>query len=264
MQNRFFRALALTAAVSLALAPLPACAEGVEIIRDAEIEQLLREYATPVLSAAGLKTGAVKIILVGDRSFNAFVANGQKIFVNVGALMEAKTPNETIGVLAHETGHIAGGHLARLRAEIDKAQIIAIAGMLLGGAAAATTLRRNGPVGSDEGGAWGAILGPQDHAWGEERYAHRSVMISCDFSQANLAGANLVNGIFHFAKFRDAGMRGALLAGADLTKADLTGADLTGADLTGANLEEADLSRVTGLATVRGLATIRNLDKAIR
>lgn len=163
MQNRFFRkAAAFAAAFCLATHALPARAEGPEIIRDAEIEQLLREYATPVLTAAGLKTGAVKIILVGDRSFNAFVANGQKIFVNVGALMEAKTPNETIGVLAHETGHIAGGHLARMRAELDKAQIIAIAGMLLGGAAAATTLRKNSPVGADEGGIWGAILGPQE------------------------------------------------------------------------------------------------------
>ena len=155
-------AAACSAALSLAAGAFPARAEGPEIIRDAEIEQLLREYATPVLTAAGLKSGAVKIILVGDRSFNAFVANGQKIFVNVGALMEAKTPNETIGVLAHETGHIAGGHLARMRAELDKAQIIAIAGMLLGGAAAATTLRKNSPVGSDDAGVWGAILGPQE------------------------------------------------------------------------------------------------------
>ena len=162
MQNRYLRATAALAALCLAANPLPARAEGPEIIRDAEIEQLLREYATPVLTAAGLKSGAVKIILVGDRSFNAFVANGQKIFVNVGALMEAKTPNETIGVLAHETGHIAGGHLARMRAELDKAQIIAIAGMLLGGAAAATTLSKNSPVGGDNTGVWGAILGPQE------------------------------------------------------------------------------------------------------
>ena len=109
-----------------------------------------------------------------------------------------------------------------------------------------------------------AVLGPQDHAWGEERYAHRAVMIGCDFSGATLLDANLVNGIFHFAKFRDADLTGAQLNGADLSKADLTGANLTGADLTGANVEDANLTGVRGFATVHGLDTIRNLDKAIR
>ena len=82
------KCVALAAALSLVLDAPPARAEGVEIIRDAEIEALLRDYATPVFRAAGLDVGAVKVILVGDRSFNAFVANGQKIFINVGALME--------------------------------------------------------------------------------------------------------------------------------------------------------------------------------
>src|ERR1700712_1431299 len=93
------------------------------VIRDAETEQLLRDYANPILRAAGVNAGATKIVLIGERSFNAFVANGRKIFVNVGALMESKTPNEIIGVLAHETGHISGGHLAGLHAEMAKAQI---------------------------------------------------------------------------------------------------------------------------------------------
>ena len=163
MPTKLSRMVATLAALCLAANVLPARAEGgPEVIRDAEIEQLLRDYATPVFKAAGLNTGAIRIILVGDRSFNAFVANGQKIFVNVGALMEAKTPNETIGVLAHETGHIAGGHLARMRAELEKAQIMAVAGMLLGGAAAASTLRKNSPVGADESGIWGALLGPSE------------------------------------------------------------------------------------------------------
>lgn len=109
-----------------------------------------------------------------------------------------------------------------------------------------------------------AVLGPLDHAWGEERYAQRSVMVSCDFTGATLVEANLINGVFLFAKFRNADLSRALLKGADLTKADLTGANLTDADMTGANVEDANLTGVQGLATVRGLATIRNLDKAIR
>lgn len=137
--------------------------QGLNIIRDGEIEQLMRDYTAPIFRAAGIRSGAAKVILVGDRSFNAFVANGQKIFVNVGAIMEAKTPNELIGVLAHESGHIAGGHLARLRLELANAQIFAVAGMLMGGAAVAMSAR-NRNVGSNSAGAMGAILGPQEMA----------------------------------------------------------------------------------------------------
>jgi predicted Zn-dependent protease len=141
--------------------------DRIAILRDAETEQLLREYATPIFKAAGINSRAAKIILVGDRAFNAFVANGQKIFVNTGALMETKTPNEMIGVLAHESGHIAGGHLVRARQELARAQIMSVAGMLMSaGALAASGLsnnrRINGPVGMDTGGALGVMLGPQE------------------------------------------------------------------------------------------------------
>ncbi|HEY8581261.1 MAG TPA: M48 family metalloprotease, partial [Beijerinckiaceae bacterium] len=155
------RALAVLAA---ACAASPAAAQGgpgLNIIRDGEIEQLLRDYAEPIFRAAGVRSSAAKIILIGDRSFNAFVANGQKIFVNAGAIMEAKTPNELIGVLAHETGHIAGGHLARQRMELANAQILAVAGMLMSGAAvAASASSRN--IGNSGSGMMGAMLGPQE------------------------------------------------------------------------------------------------------
>ena len=157
---------ALAAAVLLAAAP--AQAEGVQIIRDAETEQLLRDYTAPIFRAAGINSRAAQVILVGDRGFNAFVADGQKIFVNVGALMEAKTPNEMIGVLAHESGHIAGGHLARMRQELARAQIMSIAGMLASaGAVAAQTMASRGgnrqtSVGMDSGGMAGVLLGPQE------------------------------------------------------------------------------------------------------
>ncbi len=163
-------------------------ADGVSIIRDAEIEQLLRDYTTPIFRAAGINTKAAEVILVGDRSFNAFVANGQKIFVNVGALMESKTPNEIIGVLAHECGHIAGGHLARMRQELARAQILAIAGMLAsaGAIAAQTYSSRGGArqtgVGMDSAGMAGVLTGPQElirrsllsYQRGEEQAADRA------------------------------------------------------------------------------------------
>lgn len=162
------RVLALIAAAALALPAPPAAAQagtGPGIIRDAEIEQLMRDYAHPVLRAAGVNTGATRIILVNDRGFNAFVADGRKIFINLGALMEAKTPNEIIGVLAHETGHIAGGHLSNLHQEVARAQIMSIIGMLAGAGALVATARNNrpgSPVGSDAAGQAGLLLGPQE------------------------------------------------------------------------------------------------------
>jgi predicted Zn-dependent protease len=154
---------ALAAALALPAGPARAQESGprLNIVRDGEVEQLLRDYATPIFRAAGVKSEAAKIILVGDRSFNAFVANGQKIFVNVGAIMEAKTPNEIIGVLAHETGHIAGGHLARLRLQLANAQIFAVAGMLMS-AGAMVGAARSRNVGADGAGMMGAMLGPQE------------------------------------------------------------------------------------------------------
>jgi len=74
-----------------------------------------RKYTQPLLRAAGLAQQNIRVVIINDRSFNAFVADGRRIFVNAGALMDSDTPNQIIGVLSHETGHIAGGHLARLR-----------------------------------------------------------------------------------------------------------------------------------------------------
>lgn len=118
-----------------------ASAQGrVSVVRDAEIEALVRDYARPILKAAGLPS-SVEIILVNDPSFNAFV-DGRRIFMNTGALMMADTPNEVIGVLAHEAGHLAGGHQFRLREQLKRAQTMALVGTLLGigvGAAGAAT-----------------------------------------------------------------------------------------------------------------------------
>src|SRR5436190_10731939 len=122
------RALAAVTAASLALAPGAAHAQalpknaGIPLIRDAEIEQLLRDYTSPILRAANLSKQNIQVVLINDKTFNAFVADGRRIFVNIGALMEAATPNQIIGVLAHETGHIAGGHLAKLREQLANAQ----------------------------------------------------------------------------------------------------------------------------------------------
>ena len=83
------------------------------VLRDAEIESDLRRYADPIFKAAGLDPTHVDIILLQDSTLNAFVADGQKLHLNSGLILAADTPNQLIGVIGHETGHIAGGHLAR-------------------------------------------------------------------------------------------------------------------------------------------------------
>ncbi len=159
------RVVALAVACAVLISPIPALAQqnNLTIIRDAEIEQLLREYANPVFKVSGINEGATKIILVGSRDFNAFVASGRKVFMNVGVIMDSTTPNQVIGVLAHETGHIAGGHLFRLREQLERAQILAVAGMLLGAGAVVAGSRSNN-VGASGEGTMGAILGGMELA----------------------------------------------------------------------------------------------------
>ncbi len=127
--------LALAAAIAIPAqfsAVAQSAAQGrVALVRDAEIEALVREYARPILKAAGLSKSGIEIILVNDSGFNAFVA-GRRMFINTGALMTAETPNEIIGVLAHEAGHIAGGHQERLRDQLARAQTMAIIASLVG------------------------------------------------------------------------------------------------------------------------------------
>jgi predicted Zn-dependent protease len=115
------------------------------IIRDAEIEATVRAYADPLFRAAGLDASAIKVHLLQVDQINAFVAPGMNMFINTGLLMRADTPNQVIGVIAHETGHIADGHLVRIQDELHNATVESIAALLLGvGAGIATG---NGGVG---------------------------------------------------------------------------------------------------------------------
>src|ERR1700739_3580575 len=129
---------AIATAVALIVAPTAALAEEekvLPILRDTETEQLLRDYTRPILRTAGLEKQNINVVIINDSSFNAFVADGRRIFVNYGAIMQSETPNQLIGVLAHETGHLAGGHLAKLREQLSRAQTQMIIAMLLGAGA---------------------------------------------------------------------------------------------------------------------------------
>ncbi len=177
------RALLAVTAAAVGLSQASASAQELSVIRDAEIEQLVRDYSNPIFKAAGINAGATKIILLGDRRFNAFVANGRKMFINIGAVMDSETPNQLIGVIAHESGHIAGGHLARMRDEVANAQVLAILGTLLGAAAVGGAVASGGTVGLD-GNAGAVLMGPQElvrrnllsYQRSEERAADRSAL----------------------------------------------------------------------------------------
>lgn len=128
-------AAALSLVMSFCLTVEPAAAQGIDLIRDTEIERVLKSYEDPIAVAAGLDPAAIRIYIVNDPTINAFAAEGQNIFVNTGLFMQLKTPNQIIGVMAHETGHIAGGHLIRDTSAMSKASVPMLVGMAVGVAA---------------------------------------------------------------------------------------------------------------------------------
>lgn len=116
-------------------APAIASAQRLVLVRDAEIENTIRILATPIFRAAGLDPGAIEVHLVQDASLNAFVASGQRIFLHTGLIMRTENASQLIGVIAHETGHIKGAHLAKLQDAIRNATAEAIIEQILAGAA---------------------------------------------------------------------------------------------------------------------------------
>ena len=107
------------------------------ILRDAETEQLLNDISRPLIEAAGLQPGNVRIVLLYDRTINAGVAGGQIVYINSGLITSAENANEVQGVIAHELGHITGGHIIRLQEGIQQATGIMLLSLVLSGLAMA-------------------------------------------------------------------------------------------------------------------------------
>ena len=133
MQSLWMRFFA--AALVLLVAVQPAAAQS--LLRDAETEREIRRMITPILLAAELEPDAVSLFLISDQSTNAFVAGGQNIFMHSGLILNATNVNQVLGVLAHEAGHISGGHIVRFQDGARGASAISIISMLLGAAAIA-------------------------------------------------------------------------------------------------------------------------------
>jgi len=137
------RGLALAAVGFVALCAGARAPNAAEVLlRDAETENNIKKMAAPIWRAAGLEPSDVGIYLVQDNQLNSFVAGGQAIFINSGLVLRAENPNQLIGVVAHETGHIAGGHVLRAKEAMRNASIESIIAMVA--AAGASVLGRSG------------------------------------------------------------------------------------------------------------------------
>jgi len=152
----YARTTAVVLAASIAFVQPAAAAET--FIRDTEIEADIRTMVTPIWKAAGLEPSALHVYLIEDKTLNSFVAGGQNEFIHTGLIMRAETPNQLLGVLAHETGHIAGGHLTRAQQAMRNASIEGIIAMVLGAAAA---------VAGKSGGALLGAEGVAQRAWAQ-------------------------------------------------------------------------------------------------
>ena len=176
--SRFFLALFIA---FFASSNVHAKKRGLSLIRDAEIEALIKDYAAPLMKAAGLRRGSVNFHVVNDSSFNAFVS-GRGMFINTGLLLRSETPGEVIGVIAHELGHIIGGHQIRLRQRLDTAARIARLTTLLGlGVGIAGAASKNGQVSSAglavaSGGHSFALRGLLKYQRSEETSADRTAV----------------------------------------------------------------------------------------
>ncbi|TXL74293.1 tetratricopeptide repeat protein [Vineibacter terrae] len=157
LPGRIVTSILAVTTLSLALmAPaLPAAAQrgdAIVLVRDAEIENAIRTMVAPILRAANLDANAVEVHLVQDRRINAFVAGGQRIFLNTGLIMRTESANQLLGVIAHEAGHIRGAHLVALQEALRNATAQMILETILAGAAMAASSTNRRPDGYSGGG----------------------------------------------------------------------------------------------------------------
>jgi predicted Zn-dependent protease len=169
----------------------PVLAQG--ILRDAETEELLAAMSAPLIKAAGLNPNNVQVVMLQDRSINAFVAGGQIVYIHSGLLLTAANANEVQGVIAHELGHVAGGHVISSEDGLKQATGISILSLLLGAAAMA----------AGAGDAGMAILSAgQQAALGKFLAFSRAQESSADLAGAKYLAASGISGRGSIAFFK--------------------------------------------------------------
>jgi predicted Zn-dependent protease len=186
-----FARLLLLLVLSFALTARPALAQS--ILRDAETEQLLRDMSRPLIEAAGLSPDNVQIVMIHDPTINAFVAGGQIVYVHSGLITSADDANMVQGVIAHELGHITGGHVIRMQEGIKMATTIMLLSMVLGGLAMA--------AGAGEAGA-GLLSAGQTAAIGKFLAYSRTQESSADQAGASYLNKAAISGKGSLAFFK--------------------------------------------------------------
>jgi predicted Zn-dependent protease len=179
----FVARLALLLILSFGLSSRPAAAQS--ILRDAETEALFRDMSRPILEAAGLRPENVQVVLIHDKSINAFVAGGQIVYIHSGLLAAADDANEVQGVIAHEVGHITGGHVIRIQEGIKVASGIMLLSLVLGAAAMA--------AGAGEAGM-GVMAAGQQAAMGKFLAFSRTQESAADAAGASYLAKSGTNG----------------------------------------------------------------------
>jgi len=184
---RFTRLLTTIGFVASVALAGPAAAARLSFIRDAEVESIIHGYAAPLFTAAGLDPAAVHLYLVNDRRLNAFVAGGMNLFINTGLLVAAQSANQVIGVIAHETGHIHEGHLARTPDELRGASVASILATILA-AAAAVAGGGAGAAAIIAGGRGLAVQTYLSHSRGQEEAADQYAAVVLDLTHQSSRG----------------------------------------------------------------------------
>jgi predicted Zn-dependent protease len=165
------------------------------LIRDTEIEEIIKKESAPVLTASGLRPEDVHFYLLGDKELNAFAAGGQNIFLNTGLIAESENPNQLLGVIAHEAGHISGGHLAR-SGDMQRAGLKPfLLTMGLGILAAAAGAPDAGAVLISNSG-WFGTLGALNYSRVQEAAADQAAATALD--RAGVSGKGLVDFLDNF------------------------------------------------------------------
>ncbi|WP_380873429.1 zinc metalloprotease [Sphingomonas sp. DBB INV C78] len=180
--------------LSISLLARPALAQS--ILRDAETEALLNDMSRPLIEAAGLRPENVQVVLIGDPEINAFVAGGQIVYIHSGLITQADNANQVQGVIAHELGHITGGHIVRISEGAKAASGISMLSLLLGAAAIA--------MGAGEAGM-GILSAGQQAAMGKFLAFSRTQEASADAAGASFlskAGISGRGSLEMFGKFR--------------------------------------------------------------
>ena len=179
----FAARLAFLLILSFGLAARPAAAQS--ILRDAETEALFKDISRPILIAAGLRPENVQIVLLQDKSINAFVAGGQIVYIHSGLIAAADNANEVQGVIAHEVGHITGGHVLRIQEGVKVATGIMLLSLVLGAAAMA--------AGAGEAGM-GVMAAGQQAAMGKFLAFSRTQESSADAAGASFLAKSGTSG----------------------------------------------------------------------